>query len=122
MATFDRKDDYLYIRWSKEVKKRDHFTCQICGAQGGNLNAHHKMAWASYPELRYDIDNGVTLCAGEKKSCHEIFHEIYGKGENTEEDFDEFEKIMEAMIRSSYKKAKIIEQREAIIKKLKEEK
>jgi NUMOD3 motif-containing protein len=28
----------------------------------GRLEAHHILNWREYPELRYDINNGITLC------------------------------------------------------------
>lgn len=28
----------------------------------GKLEAHHILSWKDYPELRYDINNGITLC------------------------------------------------------------
>lgn len=74
----------------KKVFERDDYTCQICYQKSGKLNAHHLYNWADYPELRYDIDNGVTLC----KRCHDTFHKIYGKKKNTKQEFDEFRNII----------------------------
>ena len=55
-----------YKLWRKTVFERDDFTCQICGRRGGKLQADHIKPWASYPELRFDVSNGRTLCV----SCH----------------------------------------------------
>ncbi len=60
-----------YRIWRDAVFKRDNFTCQKCGDdRGGNLCAHHVKAWATHPELRFDIGNGLTLC----HVCHELEH------------------------------------------------
>ena len=62
---------YEYCDWRKAVFNRDHFTCQLCGDnRGGNLQAHHLKGFADYPELRFDIANGQTLC----KTCHTEIH------------------------------------------------
>lgn len=114
MALFDRKDDYLYIRWAKAVKNRDFHCCQLCGFVGGDLNSHHLNAWNSYPDQRYDMDNGVTLCFG----CHERFHAIYGKGENTAEQYYEFEKMYGILLKSFKKKQAVESVREAIMKQI----
>ncbi len=55
-----------YIRWRTAVYKRDNYTCQHCGVKGGRLEAHHIKSFAQYPELRFVVDNGITLC----KSYH----------------------------------------------------
>jgi len=55
-----------YIKWRKTVFSRDEFICQLCGIAGGCLHAHHIMPYAKYPELRYNVDNGLTLCM----ACH----------------------------------------------------
>ena len=73
--------------WSQQVLSRDNYTCQICGDnKGGNLNAHHLNGWNTFPEQRFDLDNGVTLCT----DCHKDFHSQYGYGDNTREQFDEY--------------------------------
>ncbi len=55
-----------YKLWRKAVFDRDGYTCQHCGEKGGRLNADHIMKWSDYPELRYDVSNGRTLC----QDCH----------------------------------------------------
>ena len=59
---------YAIISWSKVVKKRDK-CCKICGSTK-NLNAHHILYKANYPQLSLNINNGITLC----KPCHEELH------------------------------------------------
>lgn len=55
-----------YRLWRESVFKRDKFTCIICRKVGGELNADHIKKFADYPELRFSIDNGRTLCV----PCH----------------------------------------------------
>ena len=78
-----------YNEWRNEVFARDNYTCQCCGNnKGGNLNAHHLNGYAWCKDERLNVDNGITLC----KECHRLFHSIYGKGNNTIEQFIEFMK------------------------------
>jgi len=61
-----RMSDPYYRDWRSEVFKRDHYTCQLCGCSGGQLNADHIKPWSKFPELRYELSNGRTLCV----PCH----------------------------------------------------
>lgn len=62
-----RRDDSRkeYRNWRKEVLERDKYTCVECGTNT-NLEVDHIKPYAYFPELRYDISNGRTLC----KKCH----------------------------------------------------
>ena len=55
-----------YIEWRKAVFERDDYRCYDCGERGSELNAHHTYPFARFPRLRFDINNGVTLC----ETCH----------------------------------------------------
>lgn len=57
-----------YKAWSKAVKVRDNYTCQICSKRGCELHSDHVKPFSLYPELRFEISNGRTLC----KRCHEL--------------------------------------------------
>ena len=59
----DKKDGSLYIQWRKDVYKRDGWKCKMLNGECvGRIEAHHILPWRDYPELRYDINNGITLC------------------------------------------------------------
>ena len=55
-----------YSEWRKKVFERDKYTCQECAQIGGQLEVDHLKQFAYYPELRYEVSNGKTLC----HSCH----------------------------------------------------
>ena len=53
-----------YMAWMKAVKDRDGWKCKIGNDDcKGRLEAHHILRWSEYPELRYEVNNGITLCA-----------------------------------------------------------
>ncbi len=55
-----------YMEWRHLVFERDDYTCQECLANGVYLHAHHIQPFALFPELRFDVANGLTLCV----KCH----------------------------------------------------
>jgi hypothetical protein len=72
------------VYWKNSVKRRDKFTCQMCGVSGlveckccgskPTLHAHHIKSWKDHPELRFDVSNGITLC----DKCHRGLNRITG--------------------------------------------
>ena len=60
---------WKYREWRTRVFKRDDFTCWICEEKSGKIEAHHLKKWSKYPNLRYKISNGLTLC----EFCHKTY-------------------------------------------------
>lgn len=61
----DAKDrrSYAYHAWRKDVRLRDDFKCKIANPDcAGRIEVHHILGWAEHPELRYSLNNGITLC------------------------------------------------------------
>lgn len=75
-----------YDVFRKKVLLRDCYKCQCCGHKSTNLEVHHLDSYDNNPEGRTDETNGITLC----NNCHSNFHAIYGKGNNSKEQFEEW--------------------------------
>lgn len=60
------KRSLKYKQWRRDVFERDNWTCRDCRVRGGVLHAHHIKPKSIYPELMFDVDNGLTLC----RECH----------------------------------------------------
>lgn len=72
--------------WREAVFTRDDFTCQLCKKRGGKLHPHHILNFSTHIDLRFDVENGITLC----ESCHKSFHKEHGKANNTKEQVNNF--------------------------------
>jgi len=69
----------LETAWKKMIKKRDEYTCQLCGRtgeQGYQMHAHHIEAKQSIYSLTLP-ENGICLCA----LCHMSIHGQNGRTE-----------------------------------------
>lgn len=52
-----------YFYWRKQVWERDNYKCKIANNDcDGRIEAHHILSWRDHAELRYQINNGITLC------------------------------------------------------------
>ena len=71
----DRKNTREDRIWRAQVIRRDS-RCVICGSMESR-NAHHLNSYSYFPNERYDVNNGVTLCGGGANGCHSIFHNSY---------------------------------------------
>lgn len=59
----NKKADSLYKQWVYDIKRRDLWKCCLKDDSClGKLEAHHILNWSEYPELRYSLNNGITLC------------------------------------------------------------
>ncbi len=59
------RNDSAYGDWRKTVLNKYNYKCAVCQTSYTNkhkLEVHHILAWKSYPELRYNTENGISLC------------------------------------------------------------
>jgi hypothetical protein len=65
-----------YKLWRKQVLERDNYTCQDCGATPEKnshlIHAHHVKPYDEYPELKFVVSNGKTVCA----KCHAKYRRL----------------------------------------------
>lgn len=81
-----------YLEWKKLVLDRDGNKCVKCQSRN-LLAAHHIKNWADHTELRFDVDNGMTLCV----VCH-AKEEGFQKGHVSEMTKEVREKISSSHI------------------------
>lgn len=75
-------DEQNYKSWRLQVYQRDRFACRKCGKRGRGvrLQAHHIRRWADFPELRYEVSNGITLCYtchSAVKDCEDLWAPVF---------------------------------------------
>ena len=77
------RNDSSYREWRANVWKRDGYTCQLKNEECCNkIEAHHVYEWIKYGGLRYDVNNGITLCRvhhPKKKEQVILLREVFNK-------------------------------------------
>lgn len=61
--------------WKLSVHKKDNCECFVCGCKD-DLNAHHIYQWADNRDIRFLVENGITLC----REHHVQVHKMYKSG------------------------------------------
>lgn len=57
------RNDYAYQEWRRLVWVRDGFKCRLKDNEcKGKIISHHILPWRDFPDLRYEVNNGITLC------------------------------------------------------------
>ena len=82
LAQYQTKEWY---ELSRQIKARDHNTCQMCGRNDVPLSVHH-LKYGENGSLFIDDDCLITLC----DSCHKINHEYRNKIPEMIEDLREY--------------------------------
>lgn len=62
------RNSIYYHKWKNKCLERDNYTCSYCCSKD-DLIVHHIIPWRvckDDDDLRYDINNGITLC----RKCH----------------------------------------------------
>jgi hypothetical protein len=76
------RNSFDYKEWRRKVFARDGWCCVLCGYRShkkingrADIEADHIEPFSSYPDKRFDVTNGRTLCV----PCHrkETFSFIY---------------------------------------------
>lgn len=77
-------DHEKHAAWKQGVLRASNFRCFITN-QDHHLECHHLIGWW-YEPTRYTIENGIAISA----DIHKDFHDNYGRGDNTPEQFEKF--------------------------------
>lgn len=63
LAKKQERNDSAYREWRKNIRNSDNWKCRMLNKDcKGKLVAHHILPWSKFPELRYEVNNGITLC------------------------------------------------------------
>lgn len=84
----NRRSNPEYKEFVKRVLTRDNFTCQCCNQSINNIDieVHHLDGYDWCIEKRTDDTNGICLCS----TCHKAFHNEFGYGGNTKQQYEEW--------------------------------
>ena len=60
-----------YDEWRFKVYRKYYYHCIECKKHcSNNIVAHHTKDFKNYPEIRFDVNNGVVMC----RKCHLLLH------------------------------------------------
>lgn len=99
-ANNSRMSNKGYQTFRRHVLQKYNYTCQCCGLyRKNNMRVHHIYSWNIDKDKRLDENNAIVLCP----NCHDIqysgsFHNIYGNGNNTKEQLDEYIKMRQEAV------------------------
>ncbi len=88
-------DDFLHVNKKRhkfnnsdlrdQCFKNANYICDLYDVRGEELNAHHIDSWHDNEDRRFELDNLVCL----SEAAHKTFHHIYGRKNNTKEQYEE---------------------------------
>ena len=79
-----------YACWRRDVLNKDGYKCVLCGSDHRN-EVHHIYPFVDYEDLRFDINNGITLCFEHHNMFIEgSFHNVYGSKNNTPQQLEDY--------------------------------
>lgn len=91
------RDTPEYKAWALAVKRRDGWHCQVCfrihKPPEQTIVAHHLNSFNLFINQRLMQKNGISLC----NKCHDLFHSLYQRGNNTWVQFEEFKKLVKLL-------------------------
>ena len=79
----------LLKQWKQQILHSYNYKCFLTGVTNTKktpLVCHHLESWDVNPKLRFDLNNGVII----QKKLHWLFHQDYGFGKNTKNQFEMF--------------------------------
>jgi 5-methylcytosine-specific restriction endonuclease McrA len=83
-------NDPQYKAFRAAVRRRDKYKCQYPGCEcKSKLKVHHIRRWSDAPLLRFNADNGITLCrthhdriTGNEDLYIRVFAQIVARNKN----------------------------------------
>lgn len=83
-------NDPLYKTWRQKVRARDKHMCAWPNCKcRKKLQVHHIKRWATVPAMKYDVNNGITLCKehhdltkGREESFEPVFYRLICNANN----------------------------------------
>lgn len=65
----ERSERWCLTLWGRFIRMRDGYRCVHCESSR-SIQAHHIFRRTTFPEGKYELGNGITLC----RECHKSLH------------------------------------------------